>query len=44
MAIAALEAVNELDLFGVRGGSPSVVYVNSDELQKCKAVLQVSSD
>lgn len=41
MAIAALEAVNELDLFGIRGGSPSVIHVNSDELQKCKAVLQV---
>ena len=40
MAIAALEALDELDLFGVRGSSSSVIHVMSDEIQKCRAVLQ----
>ena len=30
-----------LDLFGIRGGPPSVIHVMADELQKCKAVLEV---
>lgn len=41
MAKAALEAINELDLFGARGGPSSVIHVLSDETQKCQAVLQV---
>lgn len=41
MAKAALEAVNELDLFGARGGPTSVIHVLTDEAQKCQAVLQV---
>lgn len=41
MAKAALEAFNELDLFGARGGPSSVIHVLSDEAQKCQAVLQV---
>ncbi|XP_074602861.1 putative phosphorylase b kinase regulatory subunit alpha isoform X2 [Brevipalpus obovatus] len=40
MAKAALEAMNELDLFGGRGGSASVIHVLADEAQKCQAVLQ----
>ena len=40
MAIAALEALDELDLFGVRGGPSSVIHVMSDETRKCRAVLQ----
>ena len=41
MAKAALEAVNELDLFGSKGGPDSVIHVLADEAQKCQAVLQV---
>ncbi|XP_070508631.1 probable phosphorylase b kinase regulatory subunit alpha [Chironomus tepperi] len=40
MAKAALEAVNELDLFGARGGPASVIHVLADEAHKCQAVLQ----
>ncbi|GLV35729.1 uncharacterized protein CBL_01120 [Carabus blaptoides fortunei] len=40
MAKAALEAMNELDLFGARGGPTSIIHVLSDEAQKCQAVLQ----
>ncbi|KAK7863565.1 hypothetical protein R5R35_014068 [Gryllus longicercus] len=40
MAKAALEAMNELDLFGARGGPTSVIHVLADEAQKCQAVLQ----
>ncbi|CAN8005577.1 unnamed protein product [Ixodes hexagonus] len=39
MAKAALEAMNELDLFGGRGGPSSVIHVLPDETQKCEAVL-----
>lgn len=42
LAKAALEAMNELDLFGARGGPASVIHVLADEAQKCQAVLQVS--
>lgn len=40
MAKAALEALNELDLFGGRGGPSSIVHVLGDETQKCHAVLE----
>lgn len=40
MAKAALEAMNELDLFGGRGGPASVIHILADEAQKCQAVLQ----
>lgn len=40
MAKAALEAINELDLFGARGGPLSVVHVLPDEAQQCQAILQ----
>jgi len=40
MAKAALESMNELDLFGARGGPASVIHVLADEGQKCQAVLQ----
>ncbi|XP_023214485.1 probable phosphorylase b kinase regulatory subunit alpha [Centruroides sculpturatus] len=40
MAKAALEAMDELDLFGGRGGPSSVIHVLADESQKCHAVLQ----
>lgn len=40
MAKAALEALNELDLFGARGGSASMIHVLADEAHKCQAVLQ----
>ncbi len=40
MAKAALEAIDELDLFGARGGPSSVIHVMADEVQKCRAVLQ----
>ena len=41
MAKAALDAVNELNLFGSKGGPTSVVHVLPDEAQKCQAVLEV---
>ncbi|KAI8798736.1 phosphorylase b kinase regulatory subunit alpha, liver isoform isoform X3, partial [Biomphalaria glabrata] len=37
---AALEAINELDLFGSRGGPASVIHVLPDEAQQCQAILQ----
>ncbi|XP_013379193.1 probable phosphorylase b kinase regulatory subunit alpha [Lingula anatina] len=40
MAKAALEAINELDLFGARGGPESVIHVLADESQQCQAILQ----
>ena len=40
LAKAALEAMNELDLFGGRGGPNSVIHVLADDAQKCHAVLQ----
>lgn len=40
LAKAALEAMNELDLFGGRGGPSSVIHVLPDNSQKCHAVLQ----
>ncbi|XP_033216165.1 probable phosphorylase b kinase regulatory subunit alpha isoform X1 [Belonocnema kinseyi] len=40
MAKAAMEAMNDLDLFGARGGQTSVIHVLADEAQKCQAVLE----
>ena len=39
MAVAALQALDELNLFGVNGGTNSVIHVMLDEVQKNKAVL-----
>lgn len=39
MAVAALEAIDELDLFGVQGGHGSKIHVMMDEAFKCKAIL-----
>lgn len=33
---AALEALDELDLFGAKGGPESVIRVLSDEVQHCQ--------
>ena len=32
---AALEAIDEMDLFGCRGGAESVIHVLTDEKQHC---------
>ncbi|XP_014680780.1 PREDICTED: probable phosphorylase b kinase regulatory subunit alpha isoform X2 [Priapulus caudatus] len=39
MAKAALESINDLDVFGARGGPASVIHVMADEAQHCQAVL-----
>ncbi|KAF7212373.1 phosphorylase b kinase regulatory subunit alpha, liver isoform isoform X2 [Nothobranchius furzeri] len=39
MAKAALEAIDELDLFGVQGGPKSVIHVLPDEVEHCQAIL-----
>uniref|UniRef100_A0A8B9YPB2 Phosphorylase b kinase regulatory subunit n=1 Tax=Bos mutus grunniens TaxID=30521 RepID=A0A8B9YPB2_BOSMU len=39
MAKAALEALDELDLFGVKGGPQSVIHVLADEVQHCQSIL-----
>lgn len=39
MAKAALEAINELDLFGSRGGPSSVIHVMGDEIAQCTTKL-----
>ncbi|KAL3879258.1 hypothetical protein ACJMK2_031560 [Sinanodonta woodiana] len=39
MAKAALEAINETDLFGARGGPASIIHVLPDEAQQCQAIL-----
>ncbi|XP_058514326.1 phosphorylase b kinase regulatory subunit alpha, skeletal muscle isoform isoform X5 [Ochotona princeps] len=39
MAKAALEALDELDLFGVKGGPQSVIHVMADEVQHCQSIL-----
>lgn len=36
---AALEALDELDLFGAKGGPESVIRVLSDEVQHCQVIL-----
>ncbi|XP_059823689.1 phosphorylase b kinase regulatory subunit alpha, liver isoform-like [Hypanus sabinus] len=39
MAKAALEAIDELDLFGACGGPRSVIHVLPDEVQHCQSIL-----
>ncbi|XP_046368664.1 probable phosphorylase b kinase regulatory subunit alpha isoform X4 [Haliotis rufescens] len=39
MTKAALDAINELDLFGARGGPSSIIHVLPDEAQQCQAIL-----
>ncbi|XP_041051168.1 phosphorylase b kinase regulatory subunit alpha, skeletal muscle isoform isoform X5 [Carcharodon carcharias] len=39
MAKAALEALDELDLFGAKGGPKSVIHVLADEVQLCQSIL-----
>ncbi|KAM8952638.1 phosphorylase b kinase regulatory subunit alpha, skeletal muscle isoform 2-T2 [Pelodytes ibericus] len=39
MAKAALEALDELNLFGAKGGPQSVIHVLSDEIQHCQSIL-----
>uniref|UniRef100_A0A670YFR8 Phosphorylase b kinase regulatory subunit n=1 Tax=Pseudonaja textilis TaxID=8673 RepID=A0A670YFR8_PSETE len=36
---AALEAIDELDLFGVGGGHKSVIHVLPDEVEHCQSIL-----
>jgi len=40
MAKAALEAINKLDLFGVRGSQASVVHVLPDEIARARITLE----
>jgi phosphorylase kinase alpha/beta subunit len=40
MAKAALEAMNGLNLFGIRGGQSSVIHVLPDEIARCRATLE----
>ncbi|KAM4019771.1 phosphorylase b kinase regulatory subunit alpha, skeletal muscle isoform 2-T3 [Anomaloglossus baeobatrachus] len=40
MAKAALETLDELNLFGAKGGPQSVIHVLSDEIQHCQSILQ----
>jgi phosphorylase kinase alpha/beta subunit len=40
MAKAALEAINGLDLFGVRGSQASVIHVLPDEIARTRTTLQ----
>uniref|UniRef100_A0A8C4VPR5 Phosphorylase b kinase regulatory subunit n=1 Tax=Gopherus evgoodei TaxID=1825980 RepID=A0A8C4VPR5_9SAUR len=39
MAKAALEAIDELDLFGAHGGCKSVIHVLPDEVEHCQSIL-----
>lgn len=39
---AALEAIDELDLFGAHGGPKSVIHVLPDEVEHCQVVLNCS--
>uniref|UniRef100_A0A7N6FBX6 Phosphorylase b kinase regulatory subunit n=1 Tax=Anabas testudineus TaxID=64144 RepID=A0A7N6FBX6_ANATE len=39
MAKAALEAIDELDLFGAYGGPKSVIHVLPDEVEHCQSIL-----
>ena len=34
-----MEAINEIDLFGARGGPGSVIHSLPDEAQQCQAIL-----
>ncbi|KAH7982468.1 hypothetical protein HPB52_005126 [Rhipicephalus sanguineus] len=38
--VGSLQALDDLDLFGGKGGPFSVIHVLADEAQKCNAVLQ----
>lgn len=40
MAKAALQALNDLDLFGAHGSPLSVIHVLSDEMQQCQVLLK----
>ncbi|MGO8673166.1 MAG: glycoside hydrolase family 15 protein [Capsulimonadaceae bacterium] len=40
MAKAALEALNGLDMFGVRGSQASVLHVLPDEIARCRITLE----
>lgn len=40
MAKAAIEAMNELDLFGSNGGPRSIIHVSSDYIYWCHSVLK----
>ncbi len=40
MAKAALESLDELDLFGSRGGSASIIHVMPDTIDWCNTILQ----
>ncbi len=40
MAKAALQAINELDLFGVRGSQASVIHVLPDEIARARMTLE----
>jgi phosphorylase kinase alpha/beta subunit len=40
MAKAAMEAMNGLNLFGIRGGQDSVIHVLPDEIARCRATLE----
>lgn len=35
---AALEAIDELDLFGAHGGPKSVIHVLPDEVEHCQVI------
>ncbi|XP_028256918.1 phosphorylase b kinase regulatory subunit alpha, liver isoform isoform X2 [Parambassis ranga] len=39
MAKAALEAIDELDLFGAHGGPKSVIHVLPDEVEHCQSIM-----
>ncbi|XP_036396650.1 phosphorylase b kinase regulatory subunit alpha, liver isoform isoform X1 [Megalops cyprinoides] len=39
MAKAALESIDELDLFGAHGGPKSVIHVLPDEVEHCQSIL-----
>ncbi|XP_037615650.1 phosphorylase b kinase regulatory subunit alpha, skeletal muscle isoform isoform X15 [Sebastes umbrosus] len=40
MAKAALEALDELNLFGAKGGPGSVVHALADDIQHCQSILK----
>ncbi|KAM8975758.1 phosphorylase b kinase regulatory subunit alpha, liver isoform 2-T2 [Pelodytes ibericus] len=39
MAKAALEAIDELDLFGAHGGPKSVIHVLPDDVEHCQSII-----
>lgn len=38
---AALEAIDELDLFGAHGGHKSVIHVLPDEVEHCQVKISI---